>query len=230
MRVRHTLPLIALMSAMTLGTVGMTAVPAAAQDRGYQRGRETDYSSALRFNVSPNRAEVFIDGSYAGRVDDFDGMFQKLRVRPGQHEVVLYLDGYRTVRERVFVGADSTRTIQLNLPRLGRGERAYGRPVDRGTGDWWDPRSNNSNNSVNSSARLGTVSLGLAPYDSEVWVDGRRWSQTGNGRGRNERMALRLNAGRHRIEVRRPGYQTYVRELNVPTGGTVSFNVTLRRG
>jgi hypothetical protein len=207
---------------MTLASVGVA--PVAAQDRGFQRGEQYNYSASLKFDVNPNRAEVFIDGSYAGRVDDYDGIFQRLRVRPGNHEVTLYLEGYRPVRERVYVAADTTRTVRLNLARLGRGERAYGRPVDRGAGDWGDPRWNDS------SARLGTVSLGIAPYDAEIWVDGRRWSNSqGRGRG-NERMALRLDPGRHRLEVRRPGYQTYVRDLNVQTGATVTVNVTLRRG
>lgn len=229
MRVRHTLPAIAFVGAVALA--GVCAFPAAtaAQDRGYGYqgpSRQQDYSAALRFNVSPNRAEVFVDGSFAGRVDDFDGMFQRLRVRPGYHDVEFHLEGYRNIHERVYVGPNTSRTLALNLQPLARGERAYNRPVDRGRGDWWDARSNNS------SARFGTVAIGLAPYDSEVWVDGRRWSNnyTGNGRGRNERMALRLDPGRHRIEVRRTGYRTYARDVNVTTGGTITFDVTLRHG
>jgi hypothetical protein len=225
MRVRHTLPAIAFISAVAFAGVGAFPAPAAAQDRGYQgQARQQDYSAALRFSVSPNRAEVFVDGSYAGRVDDFDGVFQRLRVRPGYHNVEFYLDGYRTIQERIYAQPNASRTISLSLQPLARGERAYGRPVDHGHGDWWDARSNSS------SARFGTVSLGLAPYDSEVWVDGRRWSNNGNGRGRNERMALRLDPGRHHIEVRRAGYQTYARDVNVATGATVTVNVTLRHG
>ena len=53
--------------------------------------------ASVQFDVTPRQAEVFVDGYYAGIVDDFDGMFQRLRVEPGQHEITLYLDGYRTV-------------------------------------------------------------------------------------------------------------------------------------
>src|SRR6185312_3885852 len=38
--------------------------------------------SAVRIEVSPNDAEVYVDGYYAGIVDDFDGVFQRLRVTP----------------------------------------------------------------------------------------------------------------------------------------------------
>src|SRR3954463_15414026 len=43
--------------------------------------------TALRLIVKPNDAKVYVDGYYAGIVDDFDGVFQRLHVPAGQHEV-----------------------------------------------------------------------------------------------------------------------------------------------
>ena len=40
--------------------------------------------SSVRVEVKPKEAEVFVDGYYAGIVDDFDGVFQRLRVTPGR--------------------------------------------------------------------------------------------------------------------------------------------------
>src|SRR5439155_20300398 len=57
--------------------------------------------ASLRIEATPKQAEVYVDGYYAGIVDDFDGTFQRLHAQPGQHEITLYLDGYRTVRQRV---------------------------------------------------------------------------------------------------------------------------------
>lgn len=45
--------------------------------------------SSLRLQVSPKETEVFVDGYYAGTVDDFDGMFQRLHLERGEHEVAL---------------------------------------------------------------------------------------------------------------------------------------------
>ena len=59
-----------------------------------------DPGSSVRLEVKPNEAEVYVDGYYAGVVDDFDGAFQRLRVSPGEHEIALHLDGYRGVIER----------------------------------------------------------------------------------------------------------------------------------
>jgi hypothetical protein len=43
--------------------------------------------------VIPRETEVFVDGYFAGRVDDFDGRFQRLHIQPGEHELTLCLDG-----------------------------------------------------------------------------------------------------------------------------------------
>ena len=66
---------------------------------GYAYGQVYDPESSIRFKVSPRNAEVFVDGYYAGTVDDFDGVFQRMRLEPGPHDVTLYLPGYRTVAQ-----------------------------------------------------------------------------------------------------------------------------------
>ncbi len=48
----------------------------------------------LRIQVQPRDAQVFVDGSYAGTVDDFDGTFQSLRLEEGEYQVELVLPGY----------------------------------------------------------------------------------------------------------------------------------------
>jgi hypothetical protein len=59
----------------------------------YAYGQFYSRDSALRLQVSPRETEVFVDGYYAGTVDDFDGVFQRLRLEPGAHELTLYLPG-----------------------------------------------------------------------------------------------------------------------------------------
>ena len=64
--------------------------------------RTYEPEASVRLEVKPKEAEVYVDGFYAGIVDDFDGTFQRLRVPPGEHELELWLEGYRTVRQKVF--------------------------------------------------------------------------------------------------------------------------------
>jgi hypothetical protein len=48
----------------------------------------------LRLQVRPRDAQVFVDGYYAGTVDDFDGVFQSLRLEEGDYQIELVLPGY----------------------------------------------------------------------------------------------------------------------------------------
>ena len=52
---------------------------------------ESDFGS-VRVLVRPEKARVYVDGYYAGVVDDYDGVFQRLRVEPGPHEITFRLD------------------------------------------------------------------------------------------------------------------------------------------
>ncbi|MCU1385470.1 MAG: hypothetical protein JWL71_4167 [Acidobacteria bacterium] len=92
---------------------------------GY-RGYEPEAS--VRLEVKPKDAEVYVDGYYAGVVDDFDGTFQRLRVEPGEHEIELWLDGYRTVRQKVYLAQDKTFRVKYDMERLAAGQAAEPKP------------------------------------------------------------------------------------------------------
>ena len=92
---------------------------------GY-RGYEPEAS--VRLEVKPKEAEVYVDGYYAGVVDDFDGTFQRLRVEPGEHEIELWLDGYRTVRQKVYLTQDNTFRVKYQMERRAAGEAPEPKP------------------------------------------------------------------------------------------------------
>jgi hypothetical protein len=69
-------------------------------------------SGSIRLKVKPTNAEVFIDGLSVGRVDDFDGVFQRLDVPAGPHKVELRADGYRTEQFDVVVTNGETVTYK----------------------------------------------------------------------------------------------------------------------
>jgi hypothetical protein len=85
--------------------------------------------AAMRFDVKPKETAVYLDGYYAGIVDDFDGAFQRLRTAPGGHLVTLYLEGYRTYSEQVYLGADNTFKLRHRMERLGAGDIAERPPA-----------------------------------------------------------------------------------------------------
>ena len=51
----------------------------------------------LRLQVTPRHARVLVDGDYAGTVDDFDGMFQSLKLESGSYAIRLEAPGYQTI-------------------------------------------------------------------------------------------------------------------------------------
>src|SRR6266550_7330566 len=92
---------------------------------GYRR---YEPEASVRLEVKPKQAEVYVDGYYAGIVDDFDGMFQRLRVEPGEHEIELWLDGYRTVRQKVYLTQDNTFRVKYQMERLAAGQAPEPKP------------------------------------------------------------------------------------------------------
>jgi len=83
----------------------------------------------LRIQTTPRETEVYIDGARAGIVDDFDGVFQRLHLRPGDHEVTLYLQGYRSWSERRYFGPHSDQRILHTMLPLASGQPDDPRPV-----------------------------------------------------------------------------------------------------
>jgi len=74
-----------------------------------------DNSSSVRIQGAPREAEVYVDGYYAGVVDDFDGIFQRLYVAPGRHVITVKMEGYRTHNFKVFVPYDGTVKIHHQM-------------------------------------------------------------------------------------------------------------------
>lgn len=66
--------------------------------RGYY-GYSGNWASA-RIEVKPRDAQVYLDGYLVGMVDQFDGVFQRLDLPTGEHEIEVYLRGYRSYRQR----------------------------------------------------------------------------------------------------------------------------------
>lgn len=206
--------------------------------------RYFDDSASLRLQVAPKEAEVFVDGYYAGRVDDFDGTFQRLHLHRGEHEVTLYLDGYRTVRQRIYLQPNATFKVHYDMETLRPGDTAEARPTppatvtatpDGGSTDRGLPPRRLPPGRRDAPVRGGTqpgdrsdggsLSLRVQPGNAEVRIDGERW----DGSASNDRLVVQLAPGQHRVEVRREGYRSYESDINVRRGETTTLNVSLSR-
>jgi hypothetical protein len=75
----------------------------------------TSLSGRLRLKMRPREAEVFVDGFYAGVVNEFDGIFQSLRLAPGGHKIEVRMPGYETMAFDVHIQPDRTLTWEERL-------------------------------------------------------------------------------------------------------------------
>jgi hypothetical protein len=66
----------------------------------------------VRLKIRPRDAQVFVDGHYAGIVDDFDGTFQSLKLEAGGHKIEIHMPGFEDIELDVHV--QPGRTITLN--------------------------------------------------------------------------------------------------------------------
>jgi hypothetical protein len=180
---------------------------------------------------------VYVDGFYAGVVDDFDGVFQRLHLAPGGHEIALYLPGYRTARHHVYLGPGSSFKLRDALEALPPGVESepprLAPPVpEPPAGTFRLPRrppplpppALPQTPAVAHAAGYGTLSLCVQPTGAEVRIDGRPWVSADG-----QHFVVELSAGVHRVEVVLAGYRTYTTQVEVPDDGVLSLNVSLSR-
>ena len=79
-------------------------------------GDDRDYNiGSLRLKVDPSEGEVFVDGLYRGVVDDFDGVFQRLKLEAGAHQLEIRAPGYAPLVFDVLVTPGETTTYRGRL-------------------------------------------------------------------------------------------------------------------
>jgi hypothetical protein len=115
--------------ALTIASSAVSSAQIIVPGYPYPAYRYAERDASVRFDVKPKDAGVYVDGYFAGIVDDFDGAFQRLRTMPGGHEITLYLEGYRTYSERVYLTIDNTLKIRHRMERLAPGERSERPPT-----------------------------------------------------------------------------------------------------
>jgi hypothetical protein len=196
--------------------------------------------ASLRVQVTPRDTEVFIDNYYAGTADDFDGLFQRLHVEPGAHDITLYREGYRTVRQRIYIQPTGTFRLRYMMVPLAAGEVAEprpaepprppnapgapppaGAPVPQGA----YPPPQGAYSPPGNPAESASLSIRVQPAGAEVFIDGERWQ----GAAADERLIVQVTPGVHHVEARSNGYRTYESDITVRPGEMSTVNISLSR-
>ena len=197
-----------------------------------------DYRAEVRLHVKPREAAVYVDGFFAGFVDEFDGMFQRLPLPPGGHEFVLYLEGYRTAHYSLYLRPGSTFELHHQLLMLPPGTASepppfVSPPPPPPPGSFRQPQSvppvsvpqATPAPAVASAAGFGTLDLRVQPPAAELTIDGQRWLTSDEGH-----FLVQIPAGSHRIEVFKDGYRRFAIDLALRDAETAPLNVSLMPG
>lgn len=222
---------------------------------GYPYGYRYGNWASARIEVKPKNAQVYIDGYYVGIVDQFDGVFQRLDVPTGGHELTVYLAGYRSFHEKAMFRPGATYHFKAILEPLPPGtppepqpqpqpSTAPGRDPYAGRDPYQEPpppprggegrtmpiperRGPDRRGAPGEQAQgFGTLAVRVQPADAIVTIDGERWDSPEGG----SRLVVQLSGGQHRIEVRKDGFKPYSTTVDVRPGETQSLNISLPPG
>ncbi len=196
-----------------------------------------DNSGSARLQVSPRNTQVYIDGYFVGVVDNFDGTLQRLNIEAGEHELQLYLDGYRPFTQKVLFPRGGTLRITHAMEPLAPGEssgappkpdpaaRQQPDPGMRMQPEYGNPNRQGPPPSVQQDPQsdFGSLLVRVRPADATILVDGEAWTAPDG----QDQFAIELSEGPHRIEVRKNGFQSYSTSVRVRRGETVRINVSL---
>jgi hypothetical protein len=188
-----------------------------------------NHVATVRTRVTPRSTQVFVDGYSAGIADNFDGVFQRLQLIPGQHEIAFYLPGYRTYRENVYLNPGSSRDIRHTMAARAAGEVDDPAPVPlvlplvagRGLPPPGPPGPLSP--LANRPGQYGVLALGVQPADARILVDGEEWRSSQP----QDRLSLQLGEGRHHLQIEKPGFQTFTGDVDIRIGETSTVNVSL---
>ncbi|MGH9867707.1 MAG: PEGA domain-containing protein [Candidatus Polarisedimenticolia bacterium] len=185
-------------------------------------------------DVSPEKAQVYVDGKYMGVADNFDGYPGFLALKAGEHTISFKSPGRQTVSQTVDVPGGAMLNFDFNMAKPGKGEKPpaqeeeliapassgyqngqKGAQVEMAAGEPADQQS------------PASLKIEVSPPDASVYIDG-EFMGTGSALSRLH-GSLRLDSGRHIVEVARPGYKTISREVKLGPGERSSLEIVLDR-
>jgi hypothetical protein len=80
-----------------------------------ERVQMPEVTAEVKLKVTPDRAAVFLDGTFVGYVHEFGGVGRAMLVSPGKHQIKIALPGYRDFTTEVNLLANQKFTLRTEL-------------------------------------------------------------------------------------------------------------------
>ncbi|MCP4663480.1 MAG: PEGA domain-containing protein [bacterium] len=169
-------------------------------------------SARLDLEIEPDDADVYLDGTYQGEVDKFDGHPDYLWVKPGRHRLEFRKRKYQSLRILFEAKADERKRFPQKLYKHREGEPKLVElnmlPAPS------RPRS-----------QVAFLKFLVEPADAALWIDGTLWGAAEQYDGNPEKA--KVSSGTHKIELTRPGYRTHAAEIRLGPEQERTIRVTL---
>lgn len=201
----------------------------------------------IRAEVKPNNAKVYVNGDYAGVVDDYDGWWQRLKVAPGKWRIAFRAPGYVPyivdmrivpggeyhIKYQMTPGNDVMPDQQLKPERNPRDEqynrsrnenREYGQERGQDRDQSYQREQNYGRGENDRTSTTETLYLQVEPADATIYIDGNYYGTANQG---VSELRVLLPKGSHKIELVRPGYRSYSNNVELGPGSDNHLNVTL---
>jgi hypothetical protein len=197
----------------------------------------------LDIDVSPEKAEVYIDGTRVGVADNYDGFPAYLWLDPGTYDLVVYHEGFKTLARQVTIYSGQVVDVDNHLPRgesvrpedlqsketKNRDERLRRDRVRRGVLDRDLGRGLDRDLDVDldlaETTGVGHLRLDVTPGNAVLYLDG-------HFLGTAEDIAelstdLLLEPGQHTLEILHPSHGSKKIEIEMEAGDEEEIEVHL---
>ena len=230
-------------------TVTVVAEPETPAPRGAWGTVKTD--------VEPEEAEVWLDGTYIGTADDFDGIPDFLYLRPGAYKLEFRLANYEplavdiSISKGEYVGFGKKLKLEPGKSALdafpppskgmphGRYFGPDGKQVSVASGAWLDDedgsagidesrdRESRSSRSAVAGVDRGRLRFSVTPVDAAIYVDD-RYVGVGEDLNGSPRGVI-VAAGVRSVTVTRPGFNSKTVDVEAKVGQPVDVVVDLEK-
>ena len=195
---------------------------------------------ALDLDVSPERAQIYVDGELVGEADDFDGFPDFLWLEKGTYDVVIFHAGYQTiarqysiyggqvidVEDRMTPGQETLPEDLVSKRTVNRDERMRRERETQEEAERWEREDREERyEEMDARGEPGRAVVRVTPDDASIYLDG-RFLGTGWELARL-RSGLIVDAGEHELEAVRPGLDPESRRFTVEPGEEVEIVLEL---
>jgi hypothetical protein len=182
---------------------------------------DSNAPGALETDVTPGKAEVWIDAAPVGQARDFNGRWDLLWLPPGRHRIEFRREGYMTLSQLIEVDPGSRQVVEA---RLTQGTGLDPRSTPEGENETAPPQEARPD-TVGSPLPQGFLRVTVEPADAAVYLDGEFFAH-GDELARLH-GAIPLAVGRHRVEVVRPGFAAKSVDVEISTDEATRLEIEL---